>query len=80
MKGAFWNCRSVGKKGIVACIKDMMHDYFLDFIGIQETMKKEYKMSFSVSWTPAITISGSGFLLWANQVVSFVALKLIPWM
>jgi hypothetical protein len=36
----------LGKKGIVACIKDMMHDYSLDFIGIQETMKKDYKMSF----------------------------------
>jgi hypothetical protein len=46
MKGAFSNIRSVGKKGAVACVKDMMFDYSLDFIGIQETMKENYKMSF----------------------------------
>ena len=47
MKGALWNSRSVGKKRVVTCIKDMMRDYSLDFIGIQETMKKDYNMSFS---------------------------------
>jgi hypothetical protein len=68
MKGAFWNIRSVGKKGAVACVKDMMFDYSLDFIGIQETMKENYKMSFFRKldpkneyfwkWTPPIGKSG----------------------
>jgi hypothetical protein len=58
----------VGKKGVVSCIKDMMHDYSLDFIGIQETMKKDYKTSFFRNldpansyfwkWTPSVGKSG----------------------
>jgi hypothetical protein len=71
----------VGKKGVVACIRDLMHDYSLDFIDIQKTMKKDYKMSFFRKlWTLPITIFGNGLLQLASQVVSFVKLKLIPWM
>jgi hypothetical protein len=43
----------VGKKGVVACIKDMLSDYSLDFIGIQKTMKQDYNRSFFRKLDPA---------------------------
>ena len=68
MIGSIWNTRGVGKKGILACLRDMMKDFSLDFIGIQETMKKEYKQSFFRSidpeskyfwkWNPSVGRSG----------------------
>ena len=46
MKGVFWNCRGVGKKGMSTCLIDMINANELDFIGLQETMKKSYSPAF----------------------------------
>jgi hypothetical protein len=46
MKVAFWNLRGAGKKGMSVCLNDLIVDYALDFIGLQETMKRDYKQSF----------------------------------
>jgi hypothetical protein len=68
MIGCFWNSRSVGKRGMATCIKDMMSDYSLDFIGLQETMKSDYDQSFFRKidpdnnffwkWVPSVGKSG----------------------
>src|SRR4051812_30025864 len=42
----FWNCRGVGKKGVVTCLSDMIKDHSLDFVCLQETHKKKYTKSF----------------------------------
>jgi hypothetical protein len=54
----------VGKKGA----KDLMYDYCLDFIGLQETIKKDYDRSFFRKldpgdsyfwkWVPSVGRSG----------------------
>jgi hypothetical protein len=46
MVAGIWNIRGVGKKGVSSCLNDIIADYKLDFIGLQETMKKDYKQSF----------------------------------
>ena len=46
MIGCFFNIRGVGKKGAPACVSGMLMDLSLDFIGIQETIKKNYNQSF----------------------------------
>jgi hypothetical protein len=45
-----------------------MVDNKLDFIGLQETMKKEYKPSFFRRIDPGKKKFGSGFLLLINLV------------
>ena len=41
MIGAFWNIRSLNKTGKLECLRDFINTHKLDFIGIQETKKKE---------------------------------------
>lgn len=63
MNDIIWNCRGIEKKGLSSFIKDMIHDYQLDFLGIQETMKKNFKdslfrkvdiqKSFAWHWVPS---------------------------
>lgn len=48
MNGLFWNCRSTGKKGMETCVRDIMKDHNLSFLGIQETKKKEFSASYIV--------------------------------
>lgn len=43
MIGLYWNCTGVGKNGMATCILDLIRDFSLDFIGLMETKKKEYK-------------------------------------
>jgi hypothetical protein len=38
MTGGIWNIRGVGKKGDASCVKDLMYDYALDFIELQENI------------------------------------------
>jgi hypothetical protein len=64
MIGCLWNSRSVGKHGMATCIKDMMLDYSLDFIGLQETMKKDYDQSFFRKIDPGINF----FWKWVPSV------------
>uniref|UniRef100_A0A452YB53 Endonuclease/exonuclease/phosphatase domain-containing protein n=1 Tax=Aegilops tauschii subsp. strangulata TaxID=200361 RepID=A0A452YB53_AEGTS len=42
MRGLIWNCRGVGKKGMATCLSDLISDHSLDFLGLQETMKKNF--------------------------------------
>jgi hypothetical protein len=68
MIGLIWNCRGVAKKGLSSVIKDLIWDHKVDFIGLQETMKKSYSdkffrqidinNEFSWSWTPSVGKSG----------------------
>jgi hypothetical protein len=42
MIGASKNCRGVGKKGMSVFLADFIREEQLDFIGLQETIKKDY--------------------------------------
>jgi hypothetical protein len=42
MIAGIWNIRGVGKKGVSSRLNDIIVDNKMDFIGLQETMKKEY--------------------------------------
>jgi hypothetical protein len=46
MIGASLNCRGVGKKGMGIFLADLIKDQQLDFIGLQETIKKDYSPAF----------------------------------
>jgi hypothetical protein len=49
-----------GKRGMATCIQDMMSDYYLDFIGLQETMKNIMIKVFSARLILVIISFGSG--------------------
>ena len=42
MIGAFWNVRGLNKAGRLKCIADFIVDNKLDFVGFQETKKREF--------------------------------------
>jgi len=46
MIGLLWNCRGVSKKGMSSMLKDMLAENELDFVGLQETMRKKYTDKF----------------------------------
>jgi exonuclease III len=46
MIGLIWNCRGVAKKGMATKVKDLCIEYKIDFIGLQETMRKKYSDKF----------------------------------
>ena len=46
MIGLLWNCRGAGKKGMSICLTDIIYANDVDFIGLQETMKKSYNPSY----------------------------------
>jgi exonuclease III len=64
----FWNIRGAGKKDFSSCLTDFIADNKLDFIGLQETLKKDYKQSFFRNidpgnnffwkWIPSVDKSG----------------------
>jgi hypothetical protein len=68
MIGASLNCRGVGKKGMTIFLSDFIREQHLDFIGLQETIKKNYSSSFfrridpgnqfSWKWIPSVGRSG----------------------
>ena len=68
MNGIFWNCRGAGKKGMMTCFSDLIKDHSLDFLCLQETMKKKFSSSFfrnidpykifEWNWIPSIGKSG----------------------
>jgi hypothetical protein len=41
MIGASLNCRGVGKKGMSVFLQDLIKSQMLDFVGLQETIKKD---------------------------------------
>jgi exonuclease III len=46
MKGIFWNIRGLGKSGRKQCVMDVLFEYKVDFIGIQETKNCEFDVSY----------------------------------
>ena len=68
MIGLIWNCRGVSKKGMSTFIKELLYDYHVDFVGLQETIKKNYSdkffrqidpgKAFSWHWLPAFGTAG----------------------
>lgn len=38
-----WNCRGAGKRGLAPCLKDLLVDYSVDFVGLQEKMIKNWQ-------------------------------------
>jgi hypothetical protein len=65
------NCRGVGKKGFALHLHDLIKEYSFDFIGLQETMKRNIDASvwrkFDVDgvyiwlWSPSMGCSGGIF-------------------
>lgn len=58
MKGVFWNCMGAGRKGMASCFADIIKDHSLDFVGIQETKKKEFPAKYLSRVDPG------GFFVW----------------
>jgi hypothetical protein len=46
MRGAFWNIRGSGKEGKRQRISEIIGQYHLDFLGIQETIKAVFTNSY----------------------------------
>jgi exonuclease III len=46
MKAGIWNLRGASKKGMSTCLTDFIRDNGLDFIALEETMKKNYDQKF----------------------------------
>ena len=72
--------RGAGKKGTSTCLTEIISDHDLDFIGLQETMKKNLILKVFFASLILITNSfGSGFLLLVNLGVFFLELVLTLW-
>jgi hypothetical protein len=60
--------------------RSLFSDYALDFIGLQETMKKDYKQSFFFEILILVVVSfGSGFLQLVNLGEFYVVSGVTPW-
>jgi hypothetical protein len=76
MRGLIWNCRGAGKKGMATCLSDLISDHSLDFLGLQETMKKNFSPNclrridpfdiFNGEWIPSVGKYG-GILVGARR-------------
>jgi exonuclease III len=42
MRGLFWNCRGIKKKGVAPYIRDMVRECNFDFVCFQETIAQEF--------------------------------------
>jgi hypothetical protein len=45
MRGLFWNCRGISKKGFSPYIRDTIKDHKFDFLCFQETMVEDFSNS-----------------------------------
>jgi hypothetical protein len=65
----------VGKKGMSVFLSDLLREQDIDFVGLQETTKKDYSPSFFRRFDPHNSFEyGVGYQLWAGVVGSMVAL------
>jgi exonuclease III len=81
MKCIFWNIRGLGKSGRKQCVMDVLFEYKVDFIGIQETKNCEFDVSYLESlagvkqfcwnWLPTKG-SASGVLMGLDSNVFYV--------
>jgi hypothetical protein len=68
MIGASLNCRGVGKKGMSVFLQDLIKNQMLDFVALQETIKKDYSPTsfrkidpsnwFCWKWSPSVGRAG----------------------
>jgi hypothetical protein len=58
-----WNIRGAGKRGVSSCLTDIIVDNKMDFIGLQETTKREYNQSFFRKIDPCNNFFGKWILL-----------------
>jgi exonuclease III len=80
MKGLFWNCRGIRKKGLSPYLRDMIKDQKFDFLCFQETMVQDFSDScfrqvdlgrdYLWDWSPAKGKFG-GILSGLKLVVDF---------
>jgi exonuclease III len=79
MKGMFWNCRRIRKKGLAHYIRDMIKEQKFDFLCFQETMVKDFSDSCfrqvdpdrEYLWDRSLAIGKSGGLLSGLKVDIF---------
>jgi exonuclease III len=45
MRGLFWNCRGVRKRGLAPYVKDLMIEHKFDFICFQETIVQDFSQA-----------------------------------
>jgi hypothetical protein len=50
MKGMIWNCQGLRKGGKFEFLKELMYEESIEFIGLQETNRKD----FDQSWLDAL--------------------------
>ena len=62
----YLECRGVYKKGTSVFLKDLIWDYSADFVGIQETMNKNYFEKFFIELDLQRIFCGIGLLLEGN--------------
>jgi hypothetical protein len=79
MIGNSMNCRGVGKKGMSTFLSGLIREQQLDFIGLQETIKKDYSQAFfrkidpvnQFSWTWIPSIGRAGGILGGFNIFKF---------
>jgi hypothetical protein len=80
MKISIWNLRWAGRKGMSVCLSDLISDYALDFIGLQETMKKKIiNKVFSGILILVVVSFGNGSLLLVSLGEFYVVPGVILW-
>jgi hypothetical protein len=67
MIGLLLNCSGVGKKGFAFYLKDLMFEYDFDFIGLQETMKRNVDVSICRKFDSEAKYTWLWSPLWENQ-------------
>uniref|UniRef100_A0A8I6XQW3 Uncharacterized protein n=1 Tax=Hordeum vulgare subsp. vulgare TaxID=112509 RepID=A0A8I6XQW3_HORVV len=77
MISLFWNCRGIGKRGMGTYISDLVRNFKLDFVGIQETMKKYFSPKFLRKIDLEKLSVGSGSLRKGSRVEYWEALEVI---
>ena len=58
-------------------LADLIRDFNLDFVVIQETMKKDFSSKFLRKFDPGMLSVGSGFLRRGNREVFYVDTRII---
>ena len=55
MIGIIWNCQGLRKQGKIEFLKELICDEKADFIGLQETMKKNFSQKY-MSWKEELAV------------------------
>jgi hypothetical protein len=74
MKGLFWNCRALRKKGLAPYVRELISGHDFEFICFQETILQDLLLG---DWILVRDTYGTGFLLGEELEGWFLLLKLI---